>query len=152
MGIKEKIMELKCVRDYILVSKFGNNIHDVDLLESIQTGVVNRLLIARELGIDYAVVVEGIVPMSKIWDKYGDGTWNPNRSYISTEDIKTEDNNREQEERNIYDFLRGKPGHKAETTMQGYQKTKKRKSREKIIIPLKFTLYKKKHVNVIKFI
>lgn len=124
MGIKEKIMELKCVRDYILVSKFGNNIHDVDLLESIQTGVVNRLLIARELGIDYAVVVEGIVPMSKIWDKYGDGTWNPNRSYISTEDIKTEDNNREQEERNIYDFLRGKPGHKAETTMQGYQKTK----------------------------
>ena len=38
MGIKEKIMELKCVRDYILVSKFGNNIHDVDLLESIQTG------------------------------------------------------------------------------------------------------------------
>ena len=124
MGIKEKIMELKCVRDYILVSKFGNNIHDVDLLESIQTGVVNRLLIARELGIDYAVVVEGIVPMSKIWDKYGDGTWNPNRSYISTEYIKTEDNNREQEERNIYDFLRGKPGHKAETTMQGYQKTK----------------------------
>lgn len=124
MGIKEKIMELKCVRDYILVSKFGNNIHDVDLLESIQTGVVNRLLIARELGIDYAVVVEGIVPMSKIWDKYGDGTWNPNRSYISTEDIKTEDNNREQEERNIYDFLRGKPAHKLETTIQGYQKTK----------------------------
>ena len=65
MGIKEKIMELRFVRDYILVSKFGNNIHDVDLLESIQTGVVNRLLIARELGIDYAVVVEGIVPMSK---------------------------------------------------------------------------------------
>ena len=124
MGIKEKIMELRFVRDYILVSKFGNNIHDVDLLESIQTGVVNRLLIARELGIDYAVVVEGIVPMSKILDKYGYGTWNPNRSYISTEDIKTEDNNREQEERNIYDFLRGKPAHKAETTMQGYQKTK----------------------------
>ena len=124
MGIKEKIMELKCVRDYILVSKFGNNIHDVDLLESIQTGVVNRLLIARELGIDYAVVVEGIVPMSKIWDKYGDGIWNPNRSYISTEDIKTEDNNREQEEINIYDFLRVKPAHKAETTIQGYQKTK----------------------------
>ena len=62
MGIKEKIMELEFVRNYILVSKFGNNIHDVDLLESIQTGIVNRLLIARELGIDYAVVIKGVIP------------------------------------------------------------------------------------------
>lgn len=124
MGIKEKIMELEFVRDYILVSKFGNSIHDVDLTETVKTGIVDRLLMARELGIDYAVVVKGVIPMSKTWDIYGDGTWNPNRSYISTQDIKTQDNNRDQEERNIYDFLRGKPATKVTTTTQGFQKIK----------------------------
>lgn len=124
MGIKEKIMELEFVRDYILVSKFGKNIHDVDLTESVKTGIADRLLMARELGIEYAVVIKGIVPISVSWDRYGDGTWNPKRSYISTEDIKTEDNNREQEEKNIYDFLRGKEASKVTTTTHGFQKVK----------------------------
>lgn len=109
MKIREKIMELEFIRDYILVSKFGNNIHYVDLAETIETGVVNRLMLARELGIDYAVVVSGIIPIGRDWDKYGDGTWKPQRFYIATDDIKTQDNNRDQEERKIYDFLRGKP-------------------------------------------
>ena len=128
MGIKEKIMELEFVRDYILVSKFGDNIHDVDLTETVETGIVNRLLTARELGINYAVVVKGIIPMSKSWDKYGDGTWNPRRSYISTDDIKTESNDREQEERNVYDFLRGKEMTRLQEERKNYDFLKEKDS------------------------
>ncbi len=112
MGIKQKIQELKFVRDYLLAKNYGENIHDVDLTETIETGVVNRLLTARDLGIKYAVVLGGIVPSTKTWDRYGDGTWKPLREYITTEDIKTPDNNRDLEEQRIYDFLRGKPATK----------------------------------------
>ena len=125
MGIKEKIIELEFIKNCILVRKFGKNIHDVDLWETVQTGIVNRLLIARALDIDYAVVVSGVIPSGKSWDKYGDGTWNPRRSYISTDDIKTDDYNKEQEERNIYDFLRGKESTKTlpqQTTQKVKQK------------------------------
>jgi hypothetical protein len=108
MGIVDKIKALQFVKDEILYRKFGNNIHDIDLNETIQTGVVDRLMKARELGIDYCVVVGGVVPSTKTWDKFGDGTWNPPRDYISTEDIATADRDPEQELKNIYDFLRGK--------------------------------------------
>ena len=108
MKITEKMIQLKFLRDYMLVKKYGHNIHDLDLTETIQTGVVDKLMMARELGIDYAVVLENVVPLGKNWDKYGDGTWQPKRAYIATDDIQTPDNDRMQEEKNIYDFLRGK--------------------------------------------
>ena len=123
MGIKEKIMELEFIRNCILVNKYGKNIHDVDIWETVQTGIVNRLLIARALEIDYAVIISGVIPSGRSWDKYGDGTWNPKRTYISTDDIKTSDNDKEQEERNIYDFLRGKEIAKT-STIQSVQKVK----------------------------
>ena len=56
----------------------------------------------------------------KNWDKYGDGTWQPKRAYIATDDIKTPDNDRMQEEKNIYDFLRGKTIEKSKLDSCGY--------------------------------
>ncbi len=119
MGIREKIEQLKFVKDYLLVKKYGENIHDVDLTESIQTGVVERLMSARDLGINYAVVLGNVLPMSKSWDKYGDGTWKPVRDYITTDDIATPDHNRDLEEQKIFDFLRGKPATKKKEEEKG---------------------------------
>ena len=62
---------------------------------------------ARREGKRFCVDFGRTVPTYK-WDKYGDGTWNPPRHYIMTSDIATPDNDFEQEEKNIYDFLRGK--------------------------------------------
>lgn len=104
-SIRERIEKLEWIENSILVRKFGSNIHDIDLGETIETGVVNRLMGARELGVDYAVVVRGVIAVS--WDKYGDRRWNPLRGVITTFDIATDDNDREQEEKNIYAFLAG---------------------------------------------
>ena len=110
MSLKEKLREISFIQDAYLMREFGpSNIHDIDLRESIEEGVERRLLQARELGVKYAVVLGNVIPIGKIWDKYGDGEWNPKRKYITTEDIKDPDNNREKERQNIYDFLRGKP-------------------------------------------
>ena len=108
MSIRQQLERLQFFKDQMLYNKFGSNIHDIDLNETIQTGIVDRLMKARELGIPYCVVFGHTIPSSRTWDKFGDGTWNPPRDYISTEDIQTEDNDREQEIKNIYDFLRGK--------------------------------------------
>ena len=100
MSIRQQLERLQFFKDQMLYNKFGSNIHDIDLNETIQTGIVDRLMKARELGIPYCVVFGHTIPSSRTWDKFGDG--------ISTEDIQTEDNDREQELKNIYDFLRGK--------------------------------------------
>ena len=108
MSLRQRLEKFRIIKDQMLYKRFGNNIHDIDLNETIQTGVVDRLMHARELNVPYCVVFGSVVPSVKTWDKFGDGTWNPPRDYITTEDIKTEDNDREQELKNIYDFLRGK--------------------------------------------
>ena len=108
MGIREKIDKLEFVKNQMLYRKYGSNIHDIDLNETIETGIVDRLMKARELKIPYCVVFGNVIPSGKTWDIYGDGTWNPSRDYITTDDIKTEDGDLEQERKNIYDFLRGK--------------------------------------------
>lgn len=109
MGLKDKLREISFIQDAYLLREFGaSNIHDMDLRESIEEGVVKRLLQARELGVKYVVVLGNVIPISKTWDKFGDGEWNPKRQYISTEDIKDPENDREKERQNIYDFLRGK--------------------------------------------
>ena len=66
MKITEKMIQLKFLRDYMLIKKYGYNIHDLDLTETIQTGVVDKLMMAHELGIDYAVVLENVVPWKKL--------------------------------------------------------------------------------------
>lgn len=90
------------------------NVYGVDITESIQTGVVDRLMYARERDVEYAIVLDGIAPLGEGWDKYGDGMWNSKSSFITTEDIKTPNNDRKLEEQNIYDFLRGKSAEKNE--------------------------------------
>lgn len=50
------------------------NVYGVDITESIQTGVVDRLMYARERDVEYAIVLDGIAPLGEGWDKYGDGT------------------------------------------------------------------------------
>lgn len=113
MGLKEKIREIGFIQDAYLIREFGSsNIHDMDLRDTIEEGVVKRLLKARELGVKYAVVLGNVIPISKSWDPYGDGEWNPVRKYITTEDIKDPNNDREREKQNIYDFLRGKKAEK----------------------------------------
>ncbi len=88
---------------------FGKDeMRGVLLNETIKSGIVDPLMKARREGRRYCVDFGSVIPMSKIWDIYGDGTWNPPRSYITTIDIATPDNNFEEEERRIYDFLRGK--------------------------------------------
>ena len=97
------------VKYYNLVKKYGStNIYEVEQNESIEEGIVKRLLNARDLGVPYAVIFDNVLPLSKIWDKFGDGTWHPKRNYITTEDIADPKNDREKERKNIYDFLRGK--------------------------------------------
>ena len=105
--LKEKIMESEAVKDEIIYSKYGDNIHDIDLTETIKTGIVDRLMHARELGIPYCIVFGSTIPVNTKWDPYGNGVWNPPRDYITTDDIAEEDNDREKELQNIYTFLRG---------------------------------------------
>ena len=107
MEIKEKLMKIKTIRDHMLYRKYHGNIHDVDIIESVKKGIVDRLMHARELDIPYCVMIEGIIPTSTSWDPYGNGDWNPSRGYITTDDIAEEDKNREKEKQNIYAFLRG---------------------------------------------
>lgn len=54
MKIIDKIKQLEIVRNYILERKYGINIHNVDLNESIQSGIVDKLLNARDANIKYA--------------------------------------------------------------------------------------------------
>ena len=86
---------------------YGLDMHGVDLNEGVEKGIVEPLMKARREGKRFCVDFGSTVPVYK-WDKYGDGTWNPPRHYIMTSDIATPDNDFEQEEKNIYDFLRGK--------------------------------------------
>ena len=86
---------------------YGFDMHGVDLNEGVEKGIVEPLMKARREGKRYCVDFGRTVQIYK-WDKYGDGTWNPPIHYIMTSDIATPDNDFEQEERNIYDFLRGK--------------------------------------------
>ena len=86
---------------------YGINMHGLEYGDTVRTGVVEPLLNARSEGRRFCVEL-GMVPGGREWDIYGDGEWNPPRPYITTDDIATPDNDREQEERNIYDFLRGK--------------------------------------------
>ncbi len=107
MGIKEKLMKIRAIRDDVLYRKYRGNIHDIDLTETIKTGITDRLMQARELDVPYCVVFGNVVPAGISWDPYGNGDWNPPRDYITTDDIKTENNDRQQEEQNVYAFLRG---------------------------------------------
>ena len=107
MGIKDRLMKIDSIKNDVLYRKYKDNIHDIDLNESIKSGITDRLMDARELGIPYCVVFGHILPAGTSWDPYGNGDWNPPRDYITTDDIATEDNNREKERENIYAFLRG---------------------------------------------
>ncbi len=107
MSLKDRINRIPFVEEMTLGKKYGSNIHDMGLNESIEKDLVERLMKAREMGIPYCVVFGGITPMTKTWDQYGDGTWNPPRRYITTDDIATEDNDLDKERENIYAFLRG---------------------------------------------
>lgn len=75
MKIIDKIKQLEIVRNYILERKYRINIHNVDLNESIQSGIVDKLLNARSTNINYAVILDGVCHLGKSWDKYGDGSW-----------------------------------------------------------------------------
>lgn len=107
MGIKDRLMNINAIKNKVLYRKYKENIHDIDLNESIQTGITDRLMGARELGVPYCVVFGHVVPSGISWDPYGNGDWNPPRDYITTDDIATENNDREKEKQNIYTFLRG---------------------------------------------
>ena len=88
--------------------EYGINMHGIDYNETIRSGIVEPLMQARNEGRRFCVEFGYVIPSSKDWDIFGDGEWNPSRRYITTDDIATPDNDREQEEKNIYDFLRGK--------------------------------------------
>ena len=105
--IKDNLMHLKAFKDQALYKKYGANIHDIDLNETIKTGITDRLMNAREMGIPYCVVFGNVIPVGTSWDPYGNGDWNPPRDYITTDDIASESNDRNLEEKNIYSFLRG---------------------------------------------
>ncbi len=108
MGFVDILMDRsKVIKDEILFRKYGPNIHDIDLTETIKTGIEDRLIGARELNIPYCVVFGGVVPGGTAWDRYGNGDWNPPRDYITTDDIATEEKDIEKERENIYSFLRG---------------------------------------------
>ena len=111
MSIFDKLKENR--KDEMLYKKYGRNIHDIDLKETIKTGIEDRLMQARELDVPYCVVFGSVIPTGN-WDKYGNGDWNPPRDYITTDDIATIDNDREKEKENIYSFLRGEVIEKSE--------------------------------------
>jgi hypothetical protein len=107
MKFKDRVMNVKPVKDFVLSNNYGSNIYDMDYRDGIQKGIVDKLMKARDLGVRYCVVFGRYIPSNSAWDPYVGGNWNPIRDYITTEDIATEDNNREQEIQNIYAFLRG---------------------------------------------
>lgn len=115
MGIKNLIFKNRFLQDMWLSKNYGSNIHDLGLDETIKTGITDKLIGARELGVDYCVVFEGVVPGGSSWDPYGDGKWNPKRGFITTQDIAREDNDRELERQNVYAFLRGEEKVKGHT-------------------------------------
>ena len=41
MKITEKMIQLKLLKDYMFIKKYGYNVHDLDSTETIQTGVVD---------------------------------------------------------------------------------------------------------------
>ncbi len=135
MSLKDKLLKNRSIREYHLARKYGpNNIHTVDLGESIKEGVEDRLLGARKINVGYVVDIEGIVPYGKGWDPYGDGTWNPVREFITTDDIKTKDKDLGVERQRIYDFLRGKPAVKSELQeMMQEEEKEEEKSNEKVM-------------------
>ena len=107
MGIKEKLMGINFFKDEKLYKKYGDNVYDMGMEDTIEKGIVEKLMNARDLDIPYCVVFGSLTPMGTRWDPYGNGEWHPPRDYIATDDIATEDNNREQERQNVYAFLRG---------------------------------------------
>ena len=115
MGLSDKLMNINFVKNSVLSGRYGNNIHDLGLNENIETCIVQKLMTARELDIPYCVVFGRVMPMSKTWDPYGNGEWNPPRDYITTDDIATEDKDMELERQNIYAFLRGEQIVKGQT-------------------------------------
>ena len=105
-AIKETLMKSETIKNDVLVNKYGKNIYDISLTDTIKTGVADKLMQARELDVPFCVIFGAVVPGGK-WDPYEGGDWNPPRDYITTEDIATDNNDREQEMQNIYAFLRG---------------------------------------------
>ena len=116
MKVSKLVINNKFIQDMWLSKHYGSNIHDLGLDETIKTGIVDKLMGARELGVDYCVVFGGVVPGGSGWDPYGDGKWNPRRKdFITTQDIAREDNDRELERQNVYAFLRGEENVKSHT-------------------------------------
>lgn len=97
-------MRNSTIRDMYLYDKYKGNIYDLDLRDSIQAGIIDKLMYARKLGISFCVMLGG-VPLYD-WDIFEHAKWNPIRDYITTDDIETPDHN-EEELKNIYRFLRG---------------------------------------------
>ena len=104
--IKEILKKHSAIRDMYLYDKYRENIHYIDLRDTIQKGVIDKLMNARKLDIPYCVMIGGVVPAYD-WDIYEHAKWNPVRDYITTDDIETPDHDEEEELKNIYKFLRG---------------------------------------------
>lgn len=104
-------MNNEIIKSEMLDKKYGDNIHFLEFNEDVQTGIVNPLLNARDKDEKYCVVLGLMVPQGF------DGEWKPIRDYITTDDIKTEENDREQEYQNIYSFLRGEERIKRNSNM-----------------------------------
>lgn len=102
------LLRNEIIRDDYLYLKYGNNIYDLNLTDTIEKGIVEKLMGARILGIKYCVVYHGIV-MSRHPHPYSP-------YFISTDDIQitkralTEDDDeiKKIEKANIYWFLQGK--------------------------------------------
>ncbi len=109
--IKEILMKNRTIRDMYLYDKYRGNIYDLDLRDSIQAGIIDKLMYARKLGIPFCVMLGG-VPLYD-WDIFEHAEWNPVRDYITTDDIETTDHNEEEELKNIYRFLRGEEKEKS---------------------------------------
>ena len=107
MNLRERITNLEEIKSEMLEKKYGKNIRDLEFGEKVLTGIVDPLLNAIDNGEKYCVVLGKMVPEERNWDPNGNGDWNPVRDYITTDDIATEDNDREKEKDNIYSFLRG---------------------------------------------
>jgi len=105
MTMFDKMKNSLILQNEQLEKVYGNNIHDYEFGETVEEGIVNPLLDAREKDEKYCVVLGTKVPEERFWDPTGNNDWNPVREYITTEDIAS--NSREDEKNNIYNFLRG---------------------------------------------
>ncbi len=105
-NIKDTLMKIPAIKDDVLYRKYGNNIYGLNLGDKIETAVADKLIKARDLGVPFCVMF-GNPAIFDGWDPYKNGKWNPPRDYITTEDIATDDNNREIERQNVFAFLRG---------------------------------------------